>query len=56
MTRDDLAGSTWAGKPIEQLTREELLDVIASLLTATRIGRDNHLRTLDLLERLASRR
>ena len=35
MTRDELNGVHWAGKPILDMAKDELLDVVAHLLTLT---------------------
>lgn len=40
---------TWKGKPIEEFTREELIEVINSLATALEQEQAAHRTTLDIL-------
>ena len=56
MTREDVEASTYLGKPIRNLTREELLDVIAVLFREKQESDRMHEGTLRILSLVAKRR
>jgi len=48
--------ATWMGKPLEDLTREELMEAVLFLGQALDTSRENHLGSLNVMQAMTRRR